>query len=306
MTVVLKTYGKGLADIWRVKKLLLFIYTINLIFACLLTLPVSMMFSEALVKTTAADKLLKIFDYPLYINIVKNYGQGISLSALLLPLGLFYLILNTFLAGGIIDLFVRQRKFNIYRFVQASLLYFGRFLKLFGLSLLMILAIVVLNGLLTKIAGLITEGAPTERVPLILLAVRLLIIFALLVFTNMLFDYAKIITVARESVRVVEAAILAWQFVWVGFIKTIGLYKLYLVTALLIMAIYWIIESQVRFSGPWMVLLFFLWTQFLMLMRIWVRLGFFAGQTIFYAGSAVAGISKPWTDEPFNEREIQP
>ena len=291
MVVIFSTFRQGLAEIWRVKKLLFFVYIVNIIFAYLLTLPVSMMLSEALAETTAADKLLQKFDLTLYTNITMYFGKGIDIPAFILPVGLFYLFLNTFLAGGIIKIFAAKQKFNFSTFIHNCSLYFKRYLKLFAISLLFILMIALLDNLLTILFGLITKGALTERIPFIFFLSRMLIIFAMLVFTNMLFDYAKIITIVNDTVRMVEAVRLAWLFVWTRFIKSISLYKLYLITAILIFLIYWGVESYLKVSTPWMVFVVLLWTQLTILMKIWVRLGFFAGQTAFYSTSAVTGLS---------------
>lgn len=301
MTVIFKAFRQGLTDIWREKRLLFLVYTVNLFFAYLLTLPVIMMFSEALTNTTAADKLLEKFDFTIVTNIFMHFGKGLNLPTIIWPLGIFYLLLNTFLAGGIIQLFVSRQKFNFSAFVHACQVYYMRFLKLFALSLFFILTIVVINSLLARLFEWITADATTERMPFIFFSGRLLIIIAMLIITNMFFDYAKIITIVNETARTVRAVELAWFFVSRRFIESTGLYKLYLGTAILSFFVYLVVESYLQVSTPWMVFVIFLWTQIYILVKIWIRLSFFAGQTALYYRSVPAGMSGQLMENSINK-----
>jgi hypothetical protein len=288
MIGIVKHYKDGLLAVWREKQLLFCVYSFNFIFAYLLALPVSMMFSQSLSETTAAEKMLEAFDYTLYIAIRTHFGQGLSLGRLLLTIGLFYVVFNLFFSGGIIYVFVSRQKFILADFLRACITYFMRFLKLFGFSLIFISLAILLYNLLSRLSGLMIKDAATEHLPLLLFILRIMILAGILIFINMLFDYAKIITVANDYTGMFKTFRIALIFISGSLVKTISLYKLYLFTAVLIFLIYWSVESFLKVSGGIMVLVFFLWTQIYVLQKLWVRLSFFSGQAAFYLHSDTA------------------
>ena len=306
MINIFSAYKNGLVTVWKEKKLLFWVYGFNLIFAYVLAMPISMMLSRALAKTTAAEKMLESFDYAIYSSIMEGFGQGISLGRLLISIGLFYMILNIFLSGGILSALIKGQKLNITEFLSECVLYFNRFLKLFLISLVLLLMVFLLNMLLSRLFGYFTEEAATEHLSIILFMTRVIILVIVLAFINLLFDYAKIMTVVYDYHKMMETVKLALMFIMMSLIKTVGLYKLYLFTAVGIFLLYWVVESALQVSSGFMVLVFFIWTQIYMILKLWVRLGFFAGQYSFYyhSNTAMPGMSKAMLDEAVANYEI--
>ena len=283
MIGIYKFFTEGLSLVWREKKLLFLIYLFNFIFAYLLTMPLSMIFSSALAKTTAADKILQAFDFTLYTSMRAHFGQGLSLGRLLLTIGLFYLVLNLFFSGGIIQTFVNREKFELTGFLKASVGYFKRFLKLFLISLIFMLSSVAVFFLLSELFGLLTKDAATEHMIVFLFGLRILILAGLLIVINMLFDYAKIMTVAHDFSGMFATVKAALIFVIQHPVKTAALYKYYLLSVILILLVYWGVESVLQVNSGLTVFVFFLLTQIYSLLKLWIRLSFFAGQYRFYA-----------------------
>jgi len=299
MISIFTAYKNGLAITWMEKKLLFLVYGLNFVFAYILAMPVSMMLSKALSKTTAADKLLQSFDYALYTSIMDGFGKGFSLSRVLITIGLFYLILNIFLSGGILSVFIKGQKFNLTGFLSDCVLYFKRFMKLFLISFMFLIGAALVYMLITKLFGYFTKDSATEHLPLFLFMIRVVILIAMLAFISMLFDYAKIMTVANDYHKMIETVKLAMMFIMMSFIKTVSLFKLYLFSTLLILALYWLIEGALHVSSGLMVLVFFIWTQLYMILKLWIRLSFYAGQYNFYlhSNTAMPGMSKEMLDE---------
>ena len=129
----------------------------------------------------------------------------------------------------------------------------------------------------------------------------------MLAFINMLFDYAKIMTVVYDYHKMIETVKLALMFIMMSLIKTAGLYMLYLFTAVSVFLLYWVVESALQVSSGFMVLMFFVLTQIYMLLKLWVRLGFFAGQYSFYfhSNTAMPGMSKAMLDESVANYELR-
>ena len=293
MINVFDMYRKGLSEIWENKSLLFWLYGFNLLFAYLLALPVSMMFGEALDQTVAAEKLLAAFDLTLLASIISKYGAGISLNRLILTFGLLYFLLNIFFTGGIISHFARAEKFNFRKFITGCTDYIGRFFRLFLISFLFLLGVLILFVLFSKLSGWITEGAATEHSSVILFAIRLIIIGILLAMINMLFDYAKIITVVNNHTKMFRTVKSALGFVFSHSGRTILLFSLFLLTALIIMSFYYLIESVIHVNSGLMIMLFFLWSQIYVLAKLWIRLSFFAGQYLFYDKAMIRNLPEP-------------
>ena len=87
MISIFKAYKNGLAEAWNEKKMLFWMYGFNLLFAYLVTMPLSMMLSRALDKTTAAEKVLQAFDLTIFLTIMDDFGKGVPIHAGEVPQG---------------------------------------------------------------------------------------------------------------------------------------------------------------------------------------------------------------------------
>jgi hypothetical protein len=301
----MSAYKNGLWNALNEKKLLFWLYGFNLLFAYILALPVSMMIANALDKTTTADRLLQAADITVLITFMMEYGKSISFVQLLTAIGILYIIFNIFFAGGILKTFVEEKKFELSDFFSGCIEYFNRFLRLFLISLIFFILIIILNFLLSKFFGIFTKDATTEHLPFILFFLRVLILSFLLAFVNMLFDYAKIMTVVNDFYGMFKTVNQAFIFVMMSMRKTIGLYMLFLFTAIILMAVYLFIESLLNVTSGLMVLIFFIWTQIYMISRVWIRMSFFAGQYSLYrhSNTAMPGMTKEMLDKAVTNYE---
>ena len=305
MINIMTAYKTGLVDALKEKKMLLWLYGFNLIFAYLLTMPVSMMLSKALNNTTAASKVLEAFDISIFATIMDQYGKSLSFSRSILTIGLLYMVVNIFFAGGILKIFSGDGKFNLSDFLGGCVKYFNRFLRLFLFSVLWLILIFILQLLLSKIFGLFTKNASTEHLSIILFFIRILFTGILLAFVNMVFDYAKIMTVCNDFTAMFQTMKNAIIFVIMSLRKTTSLYALYLFTAIILLAVYLLVESLLSVNSAFMVVVFFILSQLYMLTRVWIRLSFFAGQYTFYrhASTAMPGMNKEMPDEAVSQYE---
>ena len=239
MISIFTAYKNGLGMVWKGKKLLFLVYGFNFIFAYVLAMPVSMMLSNSLAKSTAAEKMLESFDYTIFTSILDGFGRGISLSRLLISMGLFYMILNIFISGGILSALIKGQKLSLTEFLADCVCYFYRFLKLFLISLILLFTVFLLNILLSQLFGYFTEASATEHLSIILFVVRMIILVIFIVFINLLFDYAKIMTVVYDYHKMMETVKQALMFIMMSLVKTVSLYKLYLLTAIILFLLYW-------------------------------------------------------------------
>jgi hypothetical protein len=305
MITILTAYKIGLSSAWEERKMLFWLYGFNLLFAYLMTLPLSMMLTEAMDQTTAADKILQSFDFTIYKTVMDDFGKGVSFGKAIITIGLLYLIVNIFFAGGILKIFNEDKKFTFNVFLNGCLEYFNRFLRLFILSVLFFLMAILFYLLLSGLIDLFTENSTTEHLPVILFIFRIIILGILLAIINMIFDYAKIMTVVNDFQRMFETVRMALMFVMKSFRKTSGLYFSYLFTMIFFMIVYLFIENFISVTNWLTVVLFFLWTQLFMLSRIFIRMSFFAGQYTFYrySNTVMPGMTRKMLDEAVENYE---
>ena len=270
MISIFTAYKNGLSAAWKEKKMLLWLYGFNLLFAYLITLPLSTMLTKALDNTTAADKILQAFDFTIYTTIMEVFGKGIDFGRTIATIGLLYLIVNMFFAGGILKIFIEEKKFKLKEFLAGCVEYFNRFLRLFLISVLFLILAILMYLLISKLFSFLTNNSPTEYLPLILFVLKILIFGILLATVNLLFDYAKIMTVVNDYHGMFKTVKQSVMFVMMSPRKTMGLYFSYLFTAILIMMIYLFAESFISVTGWMTILIYFLWSQIFMISRIWV------------------------------------
>jgi hypothetical protein len=305
MISIFSAFKNGLLNAWNERKMLFWLYGFNFIFAYLLTLPILMMLSNALDGTTAAEKVLQAFDLTIFRTIIAEYGSGLTFSRLLITIGLFYFVLNIFFAGGVLKVFVEEKRFQLSDFFSGCVEYFYRFFKLFLISLLFLVGVFMVNLLLSNLSGLLTDNATAEHTGILLFFIRMGIVVFLLALTNMIFDYAKIMIVVNDYYDMIKAVKLTFMFVMMSLFKTVGLYALYFLTAVIIACIYLLIASLIDISNGFMVLIFFILSQVYMIAKIWIRISFFAGQYSFYhySNAAMPGMTKEMLDEAVENYE---
>jgi len=284
---------------WKEKKMLFWLYGFNLLFAYLITMPVSMMISNALDKTTAADKVLAAFDFTTLVTIVDHYGKGVSLGRTITTFGILYILVNIFFAGGILKIFIEDKKFSLKLFFTGCVEYFNRFLRLFLFSLIFIIIAVIFYIAISSLFSLFTENAATEHLPILLFILKILIMGIMLALINMLFDYARIMTIVNDYHAMYKTIKQVLMFVMMSARKTLALYFLYVFTLIVFLLIYLVVENLISVTGWLTILIFFLWTQIFMLSRVWIRMSFYAGQYSFYhySNTAMPGMTKAMLDK---------
>lgn len=282
MISIFNTFKTGLEEAWQQKKMIAFLFLIYLVVALIMALPVIKLICQALDHSVAADRLLKAFDVKIFQTIFLDIGLDVNLSGLLIGFAIIYILLQTFFAGGILKILIQGKRFALRHFLFGCLDYFTRFLRLFLLSLLFIIITFSIFGLLSNLTYYFTQTVTTEFWPYLLLYLRIFIVMVLLGIINMIFDYAKIIAVANDLHSMIDSMQKAFFFVIGHVYKASTLYILYLLSALAMLAVYWLLENLLDTSDIIGILLFILLSQTYTVSRIWIRLSFFAGQNIFY------------------------
>jgi hypothetical protein len=228
-----------------------------------------------------------------------------------------WMVIWSFLSGGVIDRYARQRPTRAYGFFAACGTHFWRFLRLGVLAWIAywVLFALVHDWIFNALYSWITADMTVERTAFL---VRLLcygIFIDLLIIANIVFDYARIRIVVEDRHSAIGALVAGARFVR----RHPATFKLYVLNGILflILAIAYALLSPGAPGGAamWLALLI---GQIYILLRHYVKLLFYASQTAFFQAALAhasytaapvvvwpdspaaesIGNASPWTQEP--------
>ena len=218
-----------------------------------------------------------------------------------------YLAVWTFLSGGIIDRYARQRRTYAYGFFGAS----GRLLlRLVRLSVLAgavywLLFHYVHPWLFLDVFRDVTRGIGVERTAFLWRLLFYVLFGAALLGLGLLFDYARIRLVVEDRRSAIGAVAAAVRFMRRRPGAVAALYLLNAVPWTLLLAAWWLVAPEIHGPGlsMWMA---FAAAQLYLLLRLCIKLQFIASQTaLFQASLAHAGYTAApvpaWPESPAAE-----
>ena len=124
---------------------------------------------------------------------------------------------------------------------------------------------------------------------------------------NMLFDYARIITVYNDFYRMYKVVKDTLMFIMMSLRKTAGLYAVYFLSATILLIICLFLENLLEVNAIYSIILFLITSQLYMVLKMFIRLGFFSGQFTFYkySNTAMPGMSKEMLDDMVRAYELR-
>ncbi len=218
-----------------------------------------------------------------------------------------YLIAWTFVVGGIIDRYARQRPTRAAGFFAASGVHFFRLLRLAVVSGFVYwwLFAYVHPWLFLEWFVDRTRTMSVER-DVFFWRIALYVVFGiLLVVVNVVFDYAKIRIVVEDRRSALTALSAAMRFVWRQRVRVAALYALNGLTFLVLIAL-WAFGAPSARSGGISLWLGVLVSQIYVLARLALKLQFLASQTALFQSrlahaSYAAGPVPAWPESPSAE-----
>ena len=262
--------------------MLLILFGVLFIFSLILLFPLKSELKDMLGYSLMGQEALEGKGANIFIEFIIHHAETVSLErSLLLGMGILYLLSTIFFNGGILGIFTKKdTQFSARLFFESAGRFFGKFFRLFLFSLVFLLLAILLYSILGGIANTIAgDGEILGGVLKIILLVKL---FFLIFLINMVFDYAKIRTVLEERKDMFRTGLQAWGFVLKNLGKTLGLYYLIILEGILALIIYLIISNWIQGVTGLGILLLFIWQQIYTLTRIWIRLQFYASETLLY------------------------
>lgn len=290
--------------------MVLLLFVINFLFSLLLGFPMYQSLKKSFGSTMVGERMAKGFDYlwweefrdesrgldrtfsPSIINkgaLLDNLDGFVQMRFFALPssiliLGFLYIIVHTFLAGGILSVFNQDSpKFTKKRFFEGAGTFFPRFLLLMLISWVFFLAIgFFLNKGLNSILDDISKSALTEVTPFSFGLLFSAAVLFLLLFTQMVFDYARIKVLLEERRDVFKSALEAFGFVFKHPGSTLGLYYLIFFSSIGVSVLYIIFKGFIPQSNFFTVLIAFIFQQLFMFAFIWLRCWLYKSQMELY------------------------
>jgi hypothetical protein len=235
---------------------------------------------------------------------VSHLADNTALHAGLAGLVAVWLAAWSFLSGGILDRYARQRPTMAAGFFSACGTHFFRFLRLgvFALLAYGFLFAVVHGWLFERLYPVVTRDFMVERSAFFARALLYALFAALLVALNLLLDYARIRIVVEDRRSAIGALLASGRFVWRHLASTAGLYLL-LTAAFIAVAVLYALASPDAAAPAWLVLLV---GQLYIVARLGTKLLFYAAQTAFFqsrlAHAEYVATSVPeWPESPAAE-----
>jgi hypothetical protein len=280
---IVKIFGQGLATAAQKGRLLAFLWPAYLLFALFVVAPFYFLLQNQFSRSLLGEKLFAGVDLLWIGDLVYKYQEMPPLFiGWLLGTSLLFLVLLAFLNGGIIGrIAAGEEKVTLRGFFGDCGRYFGRFFRVFLLSLVAYFLVLGILGRFVSIPFRVwSKGASTQWTTLISSSLRLLVFLLLFSIVKMFFDYVKVSLVADDSRKAVGATLRNFGFLGRRFFKA---WALFLIVGLLLVfstLAYLVVAKTIPKTGLGPVLLF-IWQQAYFLVRLWTGILFFATEYHF-------------------------
>jgi hypothetical protein len=281
---IFKAIANGIGATLRKPRLLIILYVANALFAVIVAFPFLTIIQKELGHSFFGSNVRPADLMWIGEAALKYRDSLIPLLGGLAVGALAYFVLHIFLNGGIVGrLLDREGGAGLAAFAGDCGRYFWRFVRLFLVSLVFyVLTLGVFMSLVSALFAPLSENAPTEWLPLILSNLHLLIALLLLSAVHMFLDYARIAVVADEEKKVRKALRHALTFLKKRFARAWAIYLLIVAGTVAGSVVFYIVLGRFSPPGVALVVAGFVWMQFYVLFRIWIRTLFVAAQAEFY------------------------
>jgi hypothetical protein len=290
---VLKSYYQGIKQASSQAKMIFVLWLSNFLFSSVIFYLFFGAFSRAMGNSAVAEGLLKRFDFNFLVEFMSNHGESIAtIFYSILILTLLYLLVSTFLFGGIlftltlrsksIDSTSERRRFAQI-FFQGAGKFFGRFFRLLIYSLLLWIASLIILFLVNLLISLFAGREASEKLFFYTLWVRLGIALFIFFLVRMILDYTRIKIALEDSPKVFRSLFEMIKYVLKKLGKTLALYYLLLLTGAVFFAVFWASKSIIPQNSFITILIAFLVGQVFIASHGWLRIAFQQAQLVFYS-----------------------
>lgn len=255
----------------------------------------------------AATFIPTIAGFGAVLENLSNLLDDVKLIPAMTAITAIWLLLWSFLSGGIIDRFARARRTRSHGFFGACGMHVWRLLRL-GLVALVVYAFLfgyVHEWIFEYGYPRWTRDLTVERSAFAVRVACYVLFGTPLVFANIIFDYARVRIVVEDRRSALGGLVAGTRFVWRHLGGAIGLYMLNAAAFLLLVAAYALVAPGAPHSG-WAMWLALGLGETYILLRHYLKLLFYASETVLFQGAlahAAYTAAPPivWPDSPAAE-----
>jgi len=179
----------------------------------------------------------------------RGEGQP-AVDPLILGLGASYLLLQTFLAGGLLAVFRRPRGgWTVRGLVHGCGFYFGRMARLSLVSLAALGLLFALNAPLARFVDRVASEAVSERTALVLSLGQKLLLLAALLLVHMVVSHARVLMVRQERLSALLATLSSLGFCLRRFAAAAGQYVVVVASGLALLVVFALVDSWLTVVG---------------------------------------------------------
>lgn len=264
---------------WR---LWLLFYALNLLFAAVLALPFAAALTANLSKSLAGSDLLSGFSYRWYVEFVHANGRYFdSLVPQIVLLLCVYVLMEVFLAGGFYSAFGARGREKMGRFFSNGASNFFPLLVVTIIEILLLFVLYKLDVLWAAAGKEAARNAPTEYRVFHADLLRYGVVAAAFVAVNMLSDFARAAVTLDED-KFINKAWRGVSFVIRHPLSSLGVYFGCTAFSTGVIVLYWFTGSSVHTASEGAILVGIAAGQIFILLRIFSKLIFYAGEAVFY------------------------
>jgi hypothetical protein len=202
-----------------------------------------------------------------------------GIDPLILGLGLLYLLVQTFLTGGLLGVFrAPQGGWTFRSLVHGSGFYFGRLLRVTLLALGLVGIAFALNAPFARWIDGLAREAVSEQTALTLTVGRHALLLLALILVHMVASFARVIVVREERRSAVLALVSSLGFCVRNLLAIVGQYAVVVALALLLLAVWGALDARQVVLGWRSQLVALVLFEAFLLGRIALRLGLLASQ----------------------------
>lgn len=288
---MIRSFFIGLLHACRGWKMILLLLVANNLVTIPLVLPIFWLVAATTSGTLTADRMFaNQLDARWLIDVYNQQMPGFSIDTtgvqiglLLAFLVLIYLLMNTFFAGGIIEVLAADYgHFTMRRFWGGCGAYFWRLFRLMIISLIFY----GIAGFLFYLATMSYAEAEKQATAFESIVYRrwgsVALLVLLLAFINMVFDYAKIRAVVEDSRAMLAGSFRALGFALQHFFSVTSLYGLIVMVGLALFIMLARARGSLAQSSVTTITGAVLLGQTAIAAQIWTRMTFYAAELDFY------------------------
>jgi hypothetical protein len=327
----LSAFGDGIRRVNQAPVVLAGMFTVTLLVALPLSLALRGMIAAHLGTSLAADKAASganydwwqefsaqatglattftpsIIGFGAVLDNLSAFADNLPLATTIAGATAAWLVIWSFLSGGVLDRYARNRPTRAHGFFAACGVHFWRFLRLGVLASLLyalMFAFVhewIFEGALPKL----TRDMNVERTAFSVRLAGYAVFGLLLVLVNIVMDYARVRIVVEDRRSAVGALIAGARFVRRHAGSALALYLLNVLAFLAVVGMYAVAAPGAPGPGihAWIVLLI---GELYVLGRHYLKLLFYASETALFQGTLAhvgytAAPTLPWPDSPMVE-----